>query len=109
MQHIPLLFVLVAMSTVSCVASTEELLIEAKECVAQSTNEQGVIGASKEQQTACWVPVNERLASIAKREARLEAEEANRCPNGYVKYCDWTGCGCITNYEFREMMRRMRF
>ena len=92
-----------------CATSIEELTVEAKECVDHSTNELGVIGASKEQRTACWVPVNEKLASIAKREARFEAEEAARCPRGYTKLCDWTGCGCITNYEFREMMRRMRF
>ena len=73
----------------------------------QSTNELGVIGASEEQRTACWVPVNEKLESIAKREAGIEAADATRCPDGYVKVCDQWGCGCMKNADFREWMRRM--
>jgi len=104
MQHIPLLFVLVTIGTVSCATSTNELIIEAKECVDHSTNELGVIGATDEQRTACWAEANDRIAAVAKRELEMETEQANSCTNGYIKVCEvWSSndkrCSCVSRDE----------
>jgi len=104
MQYILLLAILGG-----CATSMDTLIVEAKECVAQSSNDAGVIGASNEQSTACWIAVNEQLEVQARRQAKRDLEEAERCLNGYVKVCDWTGCGCITNRAFREWIKRSRF
>ena len=81
MKYIPLLFVLVTIS--GCATPINELIIEAKECVDHSANELGVIGASKEQRTACWADANDRIAAAAKRELERETAQANSCPQGY--------------------------
>ncbi len=80
MKYIPLLFVLIAISTVGCATSIEELMVEAKECVAHSTNEQGVIGASQEQRLACWAAYNEQT------EIRFERSERKRKKDEYYQY-----------------------
>ena len=78
--YIPLLFVLLAISTVGCATSLEELTTEAKECVAQSANEQGVIGASQEQRLSCWAAYNEQT------EIRFERSERKRKKDEYYQY-----------------------
>ena len=111
MKYIPLLFVLVTIG--GCAISIEELMIEAKECVDHSTNELGVIGATPEQRTTCWVPVNEKLELIAKREAELEAAEASKCPRGTTKWCKTRGrigpqsCTCMRNENSRRKLERL--
>ena len=110
MQYIPLLVVCITIggSTVGCATtSLEELTAEAKECVKQSTNLAGVVGATKEQRTACWADANKKLESMARREKELEAEAAGRCPRGTVKWGDdWHGYKCITRSQVREKLRR---
>jgi len=98
MYYIPLLFVLLAISTVGCASnSLEELAAEAKVCVAQSTNELGVIGASPEQRTACWVAYNEKIEVVYERDERKRAEkEYNEyyirlCYPGYPVFESWGG------------------
>jgi len=88
MQHIPLLVVCITMggSTVGCATqSLEELSAEAKVCVAQSTNELGVIGASKEQKRACWVAYNEKIEIAYEREERKRADR--EFDEYYIRYC----------------------
>jgi len=103
MKYIPLLFVFL---TGGCAVSMDKLIVEARECVDQSTNLQGVIGATEEQRSVCWIEVNKRLESQAKRDAARDLEEANRCPGRMVKVCDWKGCGCIKQWQMQEILRR---
>jgi len=99
MQHIPLLVAFITMggSTVGCASSIEELMIEAKECVAHSTNEQGVIGASKEQRLACWSDYNEQTEIRFKRSERKRKEDEYDayyqavCGSGYPVFKSWGG------------------
>ena len=111
MQYIPLLafFILIGGSTVGCATtSLEELTAEAKECVKQSTNLAGVVGATDEQKTLCWADANKKLEMMAKREKRIEAEAAARCPGRLVAWCDrWGRCQCISPGVAREALRRM--
>ncbi len=105
MKHIPVIF---AVLLAGCATtSLEELKTEARECVDRSTNEMGVIGASAEQRTACWVGVNEKLDVIAKREEEREAEKS-KCGGRLVEWCDWTGCRCVTRESARRTLGRMR-
>ena len=107
MKYIPLLFVLLTIGTVGCAAnSLEELMVEAKECVDQSTNLAGVIGASDEQRTACWADANKKLEMMAKREKQMEEEAAGRCPGRLVAWCDWKGCRCVSPGAVRDAFRR---
>ena len=110
-MNIPLLFVLVTIggSTVGCASSSlEELTAEAKECVDQSTNLAGVVGATPEQKTACWADANKKLEMMAKREKQIEAEAAARCPGRLVAWCDtWGRCQCVSSAQSREALRRM--
>ena len=110
MKYIPLLFVLATIGTVSCATPTEELITEAKECVRTSANEMGVIGASKEQRTACWAAANSRIAAVAKRELERDIELANACPRGTIKFCRGHSrrdqqCDCVNNDAVREIFR----
>ena len=95
--YIPLLFVLLAISTVGCAASIEELMVEAKECVDQSANEQGVIGASKEQRLACWSAYNEKTEIRFKRSERKRKEDEYYqyyialCGSGFPVFKSWGG------------------
>ena len=98
MKYIPLLFVLITISTVGCASnSLEGLLVEAKECVAQSTNEQGVIGASKEQRLACWAAYNEQTEIRFKRSERKRKKDEyyqyyrDVCGLGYPVFKSWGG------------------
>ena len=109
MKHIPLLFVLATIGTVSCATPTEELITEAKECVNTSANELGVIGASKEQKTACWAAANSRIAAVAKRELERDIELATACPMGQVKVCQVYSrsdkrCACIRDYDLNRVL-----
>ena len=81
--YIPLLCVCITIGTVGCATSQEriiELSAEAKECVNHSTNELGVIGATPEQRTACWVAYNEKTEKL------FEISERNRKEQEYYKY-----------------------
>ena len=104
MKYIPLLFVLVTIG--GCAISIEELMIEAKECVDHSTNELGVIGATPEQRTACWVAYNEKTEKLfAISERRRKEQEYSEyyialCGSGYPVFKSWgsmdkqfIGCG----------------
>ena len=106
MQYIPLLVVLLTIGTVGCATSLEELTAEAKVCVDQSTNLAGVIGASKEQKTACWAGANEKLESMAKAEKRREERKGPTCGDGLVAWCDWKGCVCISRSQMQDIFRR---
>ena len=109
--HIPLLFVLVTIggSTVGCATSSiEELTAEAKKCVDTSINELGVIGASDEQRTACWVPVNKKIEAQAKWEKRQQERRGASCGNGLLAWCDtWGRCQCVSQEKVRETLRRV--
>ena len=78
MKHIPLLFVCVTIA--GCASNINELMIEAKECVDQSTNELGVIGATPEQRTACWAAYNKKTEVLFKR------SEKERVEREYIQY-----------------------
>ena len=105
MKHILLLF---AILLAGCaVVPTETLIQEAKECVATSHNDKGVIGASSEQSTACWEKFNKHQDAVARREEREEKRKAESCRRGYVKFCNsWGRCGCMTDAVFRDWLRR---
>ncbi len=95
--YIPLLFVLITISTVGCATSLEELTAEAKECVAHSTNEQGVIGATPEQRTKCWAAYNEQTEIRFERSERKRKEDEYYqyyiavCGSGYPVFKSWGG------------------
>jgi len=98
MYYTPLLFVLLAISTVGCATSSiEELTAEARECVDQSANEHGVIGASKEQRLACWAAYNEKTEIDFKRSERKRKEAEYDeyyiavCSPGFPVFKSWGG------------------
>jgi len=97
MQYILLLAILGG-----CAASMDELIVEAKECVDQSTNLQGVIGATGEQRQVCWAPVNDRIEARERAEERREKREGPSCGKGLIAWCDWTGCRCVTKDAVRR-------
>ena len=106
MKHILLLFTVLL---VGCAVPTKTLLKDAKECVATSHNDKGVIGASPEQSAACWVAANQRLKAIEKREEREKKRKGESCGKGLIKWCDqrWGRCGCVREHDAREALRRM--
>ena len=58
-----------------CAASTETLITEANECVENYISPTGVMGKpTDEDKTACWLDVNSRIESEARRVAKREAE-----------------------------------
>jgi len=88
MQHIPLLVAYIALggSTVGCATSSiEELTAEAKECVDQSVNELGVIGASPEQRIACWAAYNTKTEILFERSERKRKEDEYH--DYYIRLC----------------------
>jgi len=106
MQYILLLAILGG-----CAVSMDELIVEARECVEQSTNLQGVIGATEEQRTACWAAVNEKTEILFKRSER-QAEELRMneyyrqlCYPGIPVFESWGAGdtrfkGCLGRYGF---------
>jgi len=86
-----------------CAASMGELIVEARECVDQSTNLAGVIGATDEQSTACWAAVNEKIESRERAEEKREQREGPSCEKG-VAWCDWTGCRCVSRAAVRQAL-----
>ncbi len=109
MQHIPLLVVCITIggSTLGCATtSLEELTAEAMECVDQSTNLAGVIGASKEQRTACWADANEKIESMAKAEKMREERKGASCGPRLIAWCDWKGGVCISSRQMDDIFRR---
>ena len=97
MKYIPLLFVLVTIGTVGCAPNITELMVEAKKCVKQSTNELGVIGATSEQRTVCWAAYNEKTEELFKISERRRKEDEyyqyyiTLCGSGYPVFKSWGG------------------
>lgn len=101
MDTLPLILVI---GVVGCSASTEEMIAEAKECVAHAP---GIVGqATEEQREACWAAVNKRIEMKAKK---AEKERSGRCAPGYTKWCVNHNCGCITDSEMREALRGLGY
>ena len=91
-----------------CAASMKELIVEAKECVAHSVNEQGVIGATPEQRTACWAPVNDKIAAKERAAELREKRQGPSCGGRLVAWCDWKGCQCVSSRDVQDALRRAR-
>ncbi|KKK96167.1 hypothetical protein LCGC14_2665440 [marine sediment metagenome] len=98
--HIPLFIVCITIGTVGCATSQEQLIelsAEAKECVKQSTNLAGVIGATSEQRTACWSAYNDRTEELFKISERRRKEQEYYehyialCGSGYPVFKSWGG------------------
>ena len=117
MKYIPLLFVLVAIGTVGCATSTNDLHREAMGgCEKLIVEPNGIVRKPTEQEksdqcASAWKAYNKRLESNAKREAELEAAEAGRCPRGTTKWCNahmrTKKCSCIDDWEIRHMLERL--
>ncbi len=93
---------------VGCAAPTEQLIQEAKECVANHISPAGVFGdPTEENKQECWAPVNARMEAEARREKkRIE----NSCPSGSVRVVDsrLQRSGCILTSEVRDALGRQR-
>jgi len=90
-----------------CAVSTEQLIAEANECVAHAP---GIVGKpTQAQRDSCWVPVNERLEIESKMEAKRAKERAGSCDRGYVMWCSRDSCGCVSNTEMREALKRFGY
>jgi len=58
---------------VGCAAPTEQLMQEAKECVASHISDTGVMGKPTDEDTKeCWADVNARLDAEARREKKKD-------------------------------------
>lgn len=101
-----LLFIFLAALIVSCATPLDEVIQEAKECVAGHHDEKGVLTpAPAEYSKECWAEANKRIESKARAEKRRE-ERRNTCPSGEIMYCDrWGDCGCINRWELRRIIR----
>lgn len=104
MNILPLLIPLLV---VGC-ATTEELIVEAKECVANHVSAQGVIGKpSNEERKICWTVANKRLESIEKLKQRRAKARSERCLPGQIKVCRVYSskdkmCVCASSFDIQR-------
>jgi hypothetical protein len=76
MNALPFLAVLIV---AGCATPTEELIREAKACVANHVNEKGVIGKpSDEERKLCWAEANRRSQAEYEREQEIKENEKMR-------------------------------
>ncbi len=79
-----------------CAATMDELIQEAKECVATYTDTNGIVRhAPDEYRTQCWEAVNRRQDIIERREA-LKPDERGNCPTGLVVFKNNGNITCET-------------
>ncbi len=102
---------LLALGLAGCAAPTEQLITEAKECVANYISPTGIMGKpTQDDKDLCWSDVNARMESEAKREARNKAEQPLSCPIGSVVACKTRSrtdkqCGCMRHSELERIFR----
>ena len=100
MNTLPLLSIAIL---AGCAAPTEQLITEAKECVASHISSTGVMGKPTEEDTKeCWVDVNARMNAEAKRkQKKIEA----KCPSGSVLVVNsrLQQSGCMRRSEIRDI------
>ncbi len=100
---------LLVLGLAGCAAPTEQLITEAKECVANHISPQGVMGKpTQDDKDLCWSDVNARMEAEAKRATRKKAEQPLSCPLGYVVVCKTHSrtdkeCGCMRHSEVRRI------
>ena len=105
MNTLPLLSIAIL---AGCAAPTEQLITEAKECVASHISSTGVMGKPTEEDSKeCWVDVNARMEAEAKRETRKQ-EQSLSCPLGSVVFCKTHSrhdkeCGCMRKSDLRSI------
>lgn len=110
MQYILLLCV---MTLTGCASvPLEQLTAEARECVKNKAIENSlegglVVEATQEQHEYCWIPVNEKVEAMEKREKKRKDNESP-CGQRLINWCDWTGCRCVTSGAVQDAMNRAR-
>ncbi len=107
MKKILTLFAVILLA--GCAAQIETLMADAKECVANSINERGIIGQpSEERRALCWAEVNKRMEADARREKNRRSE--GQCTNGFVAWCDRrfgdNRCSCVSQQRVRDALSR---
>lgn len=105
-NKVKLIFFVILLLLTSCAMPMEELIKEAHECEEKRIiSEIGIVTKpTSKQKSKCWIDVNKKQDSIAKREAK-EAREQRQiliCPRNTISVCkrhggfkDIRDCSCM--------------